>query len=136
MPGAAMRTSLPHRHAPSEHLLQIAGGLLFFFLFLRFVDESLGPSPKAEALAALATVLLILALATQYGRHLFARLKKLGPLELFEKEAPELIERLKEVLEPLDVEMLTALRAPLSPEAEDSYQYVFALIRHVEFSGA
>src|SRR5260370_39987074 len=68
----------------SEHLFQIAGGLLFFFLFLRFVDESLGPSPKAEALAALATVLLILALATQYGRHLFARLKKLGPLELFE----------------------------------------------------
>jgi hypothetical protein len=128
--------SLAERCRPfAEHLFQIACGLLFFVLFLDFVDQSLAPSPDAKSLAALAATLLVLALGAQYGQHLFARLKKLGPLELFEKEAAELIERLKDVLDRLDVEIDEALGTPLSPAAEETYHYTYAFIRHIEFSG-
>jgi hypothetical protein len=68
-----------------EHFFQIACGALLLLLFLDFVDVALAPNPDFKALAALATTLLVLALGAQYGQHLFARLKKLGPLELFEK---------------------------------------------------
>jgi tetratricopeptide (TPR) repeat protein len=114
---------------------QIACGLLFCVLFLDLVDESLVPSPDATSLAILTGTLLVLALGAQYGQPLLARLKKLGPLELFEKEATELIERLKEVLERLDVEIGEALSTPLSPAAEATYHEAYAFIHHVEFSG-
>jgi len=131
----AFATGLAWYRPFAEHLFQIACGLLFFVLFLDFVDESLAPTSDAESLAALAATLLVLALGAQYGQHLFARLKKLGPLELFEREATELIEHLKEILDRLDVEIVHALGTPLSPAAEDTYQNANALIRHVEFSG-
>jgi len=119
----------------SERLFQIACVLLFVPLFLRFVAEARAPAPDSKALAALAALLLVLALGAQYGQALFVRLKKLGPLELFEQKAPELIERLNDVLEPLDVDIAKALHPPLSPEAEYAYQYANALIRYLEFSG-
>ncbi len=131
--------SMARLRALSEHLFQIACGLLFFFLFLDFVNEALAPAPRAEALVALGIFLLILALGVQYGKELFARLKKLGLLELFEEKAPELIERLREVLEPMNVEIAMALGTPgtpLSPQGEYIYQNVGALIRYVEISGA
>jgi len=116
-----------------RHLFQAACILLFLILLVGLVDELLGPAPDTKAAAALGATLLVLAFGAQSGQHLLTRIKKIGPLELFELRASEIIEVVREVLDEVDVEIGNAA---LTPRAQQAYGRTLALVRHVEFSGA
>jgi hypothetical protein len=124
-----------------RHLLQIVCVLLLVVLLVVLVREATSSRPDYKALGAVCVTILVVAVGAQFGQHLLPRLKKLGPLELFDREAPELIERLRDIIGSADsdiTEMIgstsRALKVPPSV-SEYTYSRVIALIRYIEFSG-
>lgn len=119
-----------------EYLFQLACAALFLLVFYDFLVMALASPADAKAMTTLLPTLLILALAGLYGRHLFARLKKIGPLEFLEEKAPELNQELKNILEPVDVEIDRVLGAPSPPAIAYAYRRFLALTQFLEFSGS
>jgi tetratricopeptide (TPR) repeat protein len=129
---------LQWRFRLSRYGFQAACVLLFLVLLPRLGDDLLDSGHDSKDIAALAGILIVLALGAHSGQRLLARLKKIGPLELFEQKAPELIGLLKEMIEKMDIEMNSVLRTAtrvLSTRALYAYRRAHDLIQYVEHSG-
>ncbi|HEV7506914.1 MAG TPA: hypothetical protein VGS07_18635 [Thermoanaerobaculia bacterium] len=107
--------------------------LLAACLYL-FGKEIMVKQPRYELLISLGTFTVLLALGGQYGQHFFARLKKLGPLELFEKEAPSLLAGLTKAVQDSKI-TLDHLGAPLSPSTDYFLRRADLGISLLEFLG-
>lgn len=82
-----------------DRLIQLIALGLLLPLLLYFFRACMGPAPKATDIVTLAAMVLVVALFLAGGPLLLSRLKKVGPLELFETAAPALAKRLAELLE-------------------------------------
>jgi tetratricopeptide (TPR) repeat protein len=110
-------------------------------LIPRLWADSHDSAHDSKDIAALAGILFALAFGAQYGQHLLARMKKIGPIELFEQKASELIGTLKEVFDEITVEIDAARTAsfdggPLGPRALHTLRRAHDLVQHMELSGA
>lgn len=129
------RRWLPAARAAADHGFQLVCLLLLVPLFLCFLDAVFASPMDLAALGPTAIGVALLAIGLQAGPHLLDRLKSLGPLELFEQRAPELLQRLEKAIDGLDVDFERALRTPLEAEAEFLYQRVNMLLLQIELSG-
>ncbi|HVT58381.1 MAG TPA: hypothetical protein VHR45_08270 [Thermoanaerobaculia bacterium] len=123
----AMRSALTFLGAHGTQLIAFA---LLLPLLVIFFKEAVAQKRDAKNLAELAAVVLVLAVLASSGQILLSRLKKLGPLELFEKHASGLAGHLKELAK----EVLEAQKNPFSPSSEDTYRRSELLIWMVEFN--
>lgn len=88
-------------------------------------------STDTAKIAALVSLILMAAVAAQLGTALTKRLKKLGPLELFEQEASTLVANLERIQPRLRLSNNTK---SLSPEEAYFYQEADRLISQLEFT--
>jgi tetratricopeptide (TPR) repeat protein len=104
----------PAGRALLDSLFQLTCFVLLAACLYLFVKEIMAKQPRYELLITLGMFTLVLALGCQYGQHFFARLKKIGPVELFEQEAPSLLQGLAKAVQDSKT-TLDHLGAPLSP---------------------
>ena len=76
-----------------RYLLEVACGILALLLVAALAWELFGPGPPEAALVAtLASLFLVSVLCLSFGPALLDRLKKIGPLELYEEKAQSIAE--------------------------------------------
>ena len=82
-----------------DRLVQVIALAILFPLLAFFFKASLDSKPDTTKIVALAAMVLVVALFLGGGPLLLSRLKKLGPLELFESAEPVLVNRLSLLIE-------------------------------------
>jgi tetratricopeptide (TPR) repeat protein len=82
-----------------DRLVQLIALAILFPLLAFFFRASLDPKHETKEIVALAAMVLVVAIFLGGGPLLLSRLKKVGPLELFEASAPALVTRLSELVE-------------------------------------
>lgn len=81
------------RSLARHYLLEFACGILALLLVAALACELFGPGPPEAALvASLASLFLVSVLCLSFGPALLDRLKKIGPLELYEEKAQSIAE--------------------------------------------
>jgi hypothetical protein len=87
------------------------------------VREVLRPKPDAAIVSALATVILLAALCAQVGSDLIARIKRIGPLELFEQKVEGMLSKLEAMSRKIPGNALATKFSPSDLSSEEVHNY-------------
>jgi tetratricopeptide (TPR) repeat protein len=121
-------------------ILAVVSWLVLVVLFCALLSELFfDDEPDAGMVVILVSFLFIAALFLQHAGDLLARLKKLGPLELFEERYEQLLflsrdPQLRFQIG-FDLESLRTTQRALSPRESFEYEQWDRYISHLEFSG-
>jgi tetratricopeptide (TPR) repeat protein len=96
--------------------------VLLGLLLYTCVAELLRDRPDVKLVTALVALILICALFAQHGSAILPRVKKLGPVELFEESLPSLLSALESVSVRLDIKDGKFVPGKLTPEELYRYQ--------------
>jgi tetratricopeptide (TPR) repeat protein len=109
------------RRALASGVFTLVSWVLLGLLLATLVSELLKDKPDVKLVTALAAFILVSALFAQHGSAILPRVKKLGPVELFEESLPSLLSALDKVSVRLVIKDGKFVPGQLTPE--ELYHY-------------